>query len=62
MRYFCFHDWKKWTRPISVYANYKQQWRECAKCGKVSVRSVFLKGAESDATIKEVISSLNEVK
>jgi hypothetical protein len=41
MKWFCRHDWPKWSAIVSTY-NGPYQYRACVKCNKVSRRKVCL--------------------
>ena len=53
-----FHNWSKWSRPLTSEIKTKLQWRVCLKCGKAIYRSIP-KGANMDDAI--INGALDEV-
>ena len=54
------HKWTKWSMPIAVYDNVKQQWKECEKCGKADFRTLPYDKSSSLIDVHKSLNSVNQ--
>lgn len=40
MKWFCQHDWSKWSELVHPYGPARQQWRKCNKCNLLRWRNL----------------------
>lgn len=59
MRLFHFHDWSKWTDPITTYCSNKQQWRVCEHCNKAQFRTLWW---DKQTPLASILSALKELR
>ena len=58
---FHFHDWNKWSDPISTsYHNRKQQWKTCKVCNKATFRTLWFDEGSCVSNILEALRKAQE--
>ena len=50
MKWYCWHDWPKWSKIVNAYAA-PFQYRACTKCNKVAKRRAAFTGNEVNLVV-----------